>query len=601
MQLNQFKWITEVNPQIFRELKGRLKPRNILIAVAMSLVGQFLVFTSFARLIPTEQYMAVEKYCRLQPTYSLYQKEYYQVQNQISPYYQVKPKPSPEQLKELQSRAKELQQLIDDKCPVDQINFQQWWLDQWPHIFVWLSMFAFFLLLAVGAYMLIDDLAKEERRGTLNFIRLSPQSAQSVLIGKMLGVPILLYIAAIVALPFHLWAGLSANIPAGEIFSFYAVVIASCAFFYSAALLFGLGTAWLGGFQPWLGAGTILIFLIAFNNRQIDHSPYDWLNLFNPSFLLPYLLDRAGSTYLDFPLRHGPIQKLEWFYSPVGTTGTGMGIFLLLNYGLWIYWIGQSLSRRFRSDQATMLSKKQSYLVTACFTLVTLGFALQPPREWLSSQFIYNLHALLLLMGMLFIFLMAALSPQRQTLQDWARYFKDMKQKGEGKINHSGLQGLIWSEKSPSVVAIAINGLITAAPIVCWILLWPVSFEFKMEALSSLALTLSFILLCASIIQLMLLMKTPKRALWAAGVAGSAIFLPPFILSVLSINPGSTGGSLWLLTAFPWSAINYASTTLVFQVLLVQWTVLGLLNWQLTKQLHKAGESASKALLAGRN
>lgn len=601
MRINQLNWLSEGNPQIFRELKGRLKPRNILIAVAMSLVGQLLVFMSFARQIPTETYQAVEKYCRLQPTYQLYQKEYYQVQNQISPYTQVQPKLSPEKTQELQARFKELQQLINDKCPIDQINFQQWWLDQWPGIFVCLSLFAFFILLGVGAYMLIDDLAKEDRRGTLNFIRLSPQSSRSVLIGKMLGVPVLLYLAALVALPFHVWAGLSASIPAGEIFSFYAVVMASCAFFYSAALLFGLGSAWLGGFQSWLGAGTILIFLMVFNHRQIEQSPFDWLNLFNPSFLLPYLLDRTGSTYLNLPFSHGPIQKLEWFYLPVGATGAGMGIFLLLNYGLWTYWIGQSLSRRFRSDQATLLSKKQSYLVTACFTLMTLGFALQPPRQWLSSQFVSNLHALLMLMGLLFICLIAALSPQRQTLQDWARYFKDLKQKGEGKINHSGLQGLIWGEKSPSVVAITINLLITATPVVCWILLWSVGSEHKIEALSSVALTLSFIIICASIFQLMLLMKTPKRALWAAGVAGSAIFLPPFILSVLSVNPGSHGGSLWLLTAFSWGAVKYASETLVFQVLLVQWTCLGLLNWQLSKQLRKAGESASKALLAGKN
>lgn len=60
------------------------------------------------------------------------------------------------------------------------------------------------ILVLGGAYMLIGDMAKEERRGTLNFIRLTPQPSQSVLIGKILGVPVLLYFAIALALPLHL-------------------------------------------------------------------------------------------------------------------------------------------------------------------------------------------------------------------------------------------------------------------------------------------------------------------------------------------------------------------------------------------------------------
>ena len=34
--------------------------------------------------------------------------------------------------------------------------------------------------------MLVADLVREEKRGTLNFIRLSPQSAQQIFVGKVL-------------------------------------------------------------------------------------------------------------------------------------------------------------------------------------------------------------------------------------------------------------------------------------------------------------------------------------------------------------------------------------------------------------------------------
>ena len=48
-----------------------------------------------------------------------------------------------------------------------------------------------YFLLVVGGYYLVNDLAQEEKRGTLNFIRLSPRPAKEILLGKLLGVPIL--------------------------------------------------------------------------------------------------------------------------------------------------------------------------------------------------------------------------------------------------------------------------------------------------------------------------------------------------------------------------------------------------------------------------
>ena len=59
------------------------------------------------------------------------------------------------------------------------------------------------LLIVVGSYLLSQDLAKEYTQRTLEFIRLTPQSSQSILIGKILGVPILIYIGILVAIPFH--------------------------------------------------------------------------------------------------------------------------------------------------------------------------------------------------------------------------------------------------------------------------------------------------------------------------------------------------------------------------------------------------------------
>jgi hypothetical protein len=156
------------NPQLIRELKGRLKPRNLAIALTLSLVGQLLIVMT----------------CFMSSNGSV---------------------------------------VID-------------WPLLWSDVFVHLSWFSTLALLGVGTYLLINDLAQEERRGTLNFLRLSPQSSQSILLGKLLGVPSLLYLAIVLAVPLHLWSGLAADIPLSLILSFYGVFVANCLFFYSAAM-----------------------------------------------------------------------------------------------------------------------------------------------------------------------------------------------------------------------------------------------------------------------------------------------------------------------------------------------------------------------------
>jgi len=124
------------------------------------------------------------------------------------------------------------------------INWQMWWLD----LFTWLSLIGIFALLVAGTYLLISDLAHEERQDTLNFIRLSPSHQQAFWSANYWEFPFC-YLVAGLAAPLHLWSGLAAEIPLSLILSFYGVLIASCLFFYSAALLFGLVGSWLGGFK----------------------------------------------------------------------------------------------------------------------------------------------------------------------------------------------------------------------------------------------------------------------------------------------------------------------------------------------------------------
>jgi len=564
MNLSWLNQVGDWNPQLFREIKGRLKPRNLMIAVTISLAGQLLLLMCFAGQLPVdrETVPVSSRYCTgIRPEY----------------YY------SPPCLRDA------LGGLV--------INWQLWSLD----VFLWMSIIGIFALLVVGTYMLINDLSKEEHRGTLNFIRLSPQSTQNILTGKLFGVPILLYIVAALALPMHLCLGLAAHIPLSLIFGFYSVLVACCFFFYSASLLYGLVSASLGGFQAWLGSGGVLMFLglmvlLTSERTSVTQHPVDWLNLFSPSLALPYLVaatDLPRESISLFDARN--LELLRWFNLPIGASAWSAIGLMLLNYGLWTYWTWQSLQRCFHNPGTTILSKHQSYLLTACFQITILGFSLQSP-SWRGAEGpLENFNYILIFNLILCLGLIAALSPHRQALQDWARY-RHQKQPARQK---SIVKDLVWGEKSPAIVAVAINLAISASILIPWILLWRAS-RYQISAFSGLLLSLSLILIYAEIAQLMLLMKTPKRAAFASAAVAAVIVLPPIAFGLLALSPQKMAG-IWLFSAIPMVAVEHAASITILLSLMGQWLAVTLLGLQLRRQLVHAGESATKALLSGRS
>src|SRR4028118_1437489 len=569
MALTLVNQLSEWNPQLFRELKGRLNPRNILIAVVTSLLGQLLLLMSFTNLLPTappmgEDYTPISnRYCTGEQLYSSY-----------------------------------LSKPICLRIAGDSfgINWQLWWQD----VFVWLSILGIFALLVGGTYLLVNDLSKEEHRGTLNFLRLTPESSPRILIGKLLGVPSLLYLVGFLALPLHYVAGLSGQIPLSLILGYYSILGASCLFFYSVALLFGLVGSWLGSFQVWLGSGAVLMFLsfmtvLVYNRGLIFmQSPTDWLTLFAPLTVLPYLMTAKGLGAAEVYQIYN-LEDLQWFYLPVGASAwSAMGL-MLLNYGLWTYWVWQGLKRCFHNPSGTLLSKQKSYWLTACFEVMILEFSLRPENASDYPKGLFDSLTMLLVFNLLlFLGLIAALSPHRQAMQDWARYRHQQRTSRKGGV----MQDLIWAEKSPALIAVGLNLAIAFAILLPWVLLWPES-EYKIPALWGLLLNATLIFVYAAVAQLLLLMKTPKRAAWAAVTVGVLIVLPPIIFNVLSLT-ASVNPGIWLFSAFPWVSVEQTTGTAVFLAIIGQSLTVTLLSIQLTRQLRKAGESATKALLSGR-
>ncbi|GGA52580.1 hypothetical protein CYANOKiyG1_72430 [Okeania sp. KiyG1] len=263
------------------------------------------------------------------------------------------------------------------------IDWSYWWLD----IFKTLSWIFLAVMLVGGVYMLVADLAKEKRLGTLNFIRLSPQSSQKILLGKLLGVPILIYLAVAISLPLQLWANISSGLSLSWLFGFYGVLITVCYFLYNASLFF----AFLGVTQAWLIAAITGIFL--------------------------------------FPII-GIIQAYtDEAHALIGTDGIRdlliVGAIIILGLILGSYWIWKAVNRRYRNPNSTIISKEQSYWLMGCFHLYLLPLFLLI-NIGIDEKSTYIFRELLIFFCTInlfwFLLVIASLSPQRQSVQDWARY-----------------------------------------------------------------------------------------------------------------------------------------------------------------------------------
>ena len=562
--------IGDWNPQLLRELKGRLKPFPVIIAIVTSLATQLILFLYELRDFPdldSQKDISInEKYCNL--------------------------------LNPVKDRYSSWM-----SCPPNEINMQLWWKDHFGYMFQSLTIIFLFTLLIAGTYLIINDLSQEERKGTLNFIRLSPQSEVSIFAGKMLGVPVLIYLVCIAAIPFHIFTGISGNVPIVNILFFYLTLIATCTFFYSLASLFGIfGGKALSGFKPWLGSGLVLLYLwvsIAFSN-----SGYGEHEIF---FGLQILLSPTDINYYLFPdlfsYRTPALQKLEFFNFAVGQSFIGVIALYIANYSLWTYWVWQGLKRCFRNPNATAFSKQQSYLIFTCFQIILIGFFIS--ENYTNHQYSgltrFTPAVFILYVWNLFLAfpLFALILPHRQAIQDWARFRFNKNENSPDFVKKSIFSELIFGEKSPAIFAIAINLLITVSGSIV-ILSQAIinSAEVRNEALiwfGSLLLFLSLMMIYATVAQIMLMLKNSKRILWAAGTTSALIILPILILGVLNIQ---TENILWLFTISFWFIADRSTFPAIMTAFICQVVILGFLNRYLIKQVIFLGESATKALFS---
>jgi hypothetical protein len=529
------------NPQLLRELRGRWQGRGIITTLVIVLLLQLLILLFFAQKLPAPGRWS--DYCL----------------NQLS-------NPSSNVMPTL---------VVD--CPV---AWQRWWRD----IFKFLLYAIPYIFYVPGLYVLLTDIGQETQRGTLNFLRLSPRSAPSLLLGKLLGVPILGYFSLLLLLPLHLWAAMSGAVSLGFLLSFYGSLLAWGGVLFVGAMVIGLkaprsGTS-VGNFQ---GLGIVVLATFA-----LIPSITTW----NSATIWP-----AFRTALD--PRDKPERPMDWLMVPINQGYLVPHLFLGLNLAIWGYFVWQVVQRTFQHPTATLLSKRQSYFLMGYGLLFVFGFTLQsrtPIAEAVRA-------ATLAQVGMwLCIGLIATLSTPRQMILDWLQYRQAaaLATPGQRPWRPAALQDWIWGEKSPGIAAIGLNLLILASftlpPLVFARVIGAPERQAIVRVLLSLVLVMNYALLA----QLMLLLKTAKRNAWAVGILALAILLPLlvfFIFSIGNYDSASVPGRLGLLLSpFLWIAFetdgtpspDYTELSLVALAIATAGFVLlgGLLNAKL-RQLQR--------------
>lgn len=552
MILNQ--WIDQLgdwNPQLFRELKGRLTVKSVILMAFVSMVGQSLVYMNFESSLPYSA-SSSSHYCLGASNVNL----------------------------------RSNHACFEDAAGNIALNWPLWWTE----IFLTLSLTGFFVLLLGGTYLLIQDLTKEQKQGTLNFVTLSPQSATAIALGKILGVPIWVYGCIACALPLHLWSAIKGGIPIHLILMFYVVIAACCLFFYSGALLFALVAQGGASLKSWLGTGALfyvsgMTTLLIIHERIHVANVMDGVLLLNPIHMLVFL--SKASPIAD---------KLDWFqYDSLGdvsffwvhiASGTAIAALShLVVYGIGTYWFAQAFKRKFHNAHSTLITKKQSYILTALLTVFSVGFTVQEPYEFSTdfNNWLINF-TIVSLCGMCYLLiLIAALSPSYQSIQDWSRY-----------QNHQP-QDWIWGERSPAFWAIALNGLICFSGLaIAGVIVMEA--QYSLPFLLGIVMQLLMVMLLAAVGQSLLLRKTKKRSILATVVVCAAITLPPILLAMDGANP-QLYTAPWLWTMLPLAVIRDASLTTVIATIIGQTAAIAAMNQLIQQRIKRIGSSELRQLV----
>ena len=304
---------------------------------------------------------------------------------------------------------------------------------------------------------------------------------------------------------------------------------------------------------------------------------------FNPYFFIPYI--RNSSLYNNTEIW----QNFHWFSVNLESQNFILAILAICNFAVLNYFIWHGLQRCFRDPNNTMLPQRKSYVFMAYFAIVTIGFAG-------ADQVAENVLYLLFLNFCAFLYLIAAITPHRQSLIDWARYRHINFKNGHVKKG----KGLISEDKSPAIVALSINAIIAIVCISSVVIFSGANLTEKVNYLIALGLALSLAILYVVIVQISLFMKTKHRVIASIFILGAVMILPLIVVAVLLREPDNYT-FLWLFSALaPVFTLFLNQLDILGEGILAivcHLAIAGFLMNKFMQRLRIVGESQTKAMM----
>ena len=442
--------------------------------------------------------------------------------------------------------------------------------EQWLRIWQTLTWLFPYVLFSLGGYYIVSDITQEEKRGTLNFIRLSPRPGWQILLGKVLGVPTLPYLTIGTVIPLHMLSAFQAQVSFLFMMSYYLMLLGGCFLCYSLALLAGLTGSHRSSLinQPAtisFSFGAIAFFVLSplFMTWNMEVT---WKGLRDIGKLL-------NVSDID----------LYWSFIPITAHPALSHGFTLINMAIIAGLIWRMLLRRFRQPRSSFMSKRQSYGIVAYVELLTIGFALRPgilgaaPGVLTATALSFYLISIALIAVVIF----AIVSP-RQSLLDWSNY------------QSRGIQSWIWADKSPMPLALVIHLLLIYALLIPWTFASGIGLQDPVGALVSFASVAMTVMMCGLLTQIIFASRIRNPGIWAVGSLFIWFAVPPAIMGSLRLVPDQVDVMAISWTFFGYPVWHFQNSTLLLFTLvgmILQGLALGCLLWRFFQTLQRLHQS----------
>jgi hypothetical protein len=432
-------------------------------------------------------------------------------------------------------------------------------------------------LMLGGIYTLVSDISKEEKAGTLNFIRLSPQSARDIFVGKMLGVPSLVYLAVLLAIPLHLVLAIASGASLGLMLVWYSTIGITTYLGLSIATLYAISG----------GRLAIVLSLVLFQPVGLVVSLYNY-----------YLNSAIGNaTWLTVE----PNQMM-WFYLPIANNIWLFYGFINLTLLVISHWFWVRIDRYYINPKSTNFTKQQSYWLNLTAQVWLFGSVL----PILTHQSNHSPHAVMYALtifsgiGSLLTFISIPLIvPSRQSMQDWSRYRRHVTYEQKSWWEQDIVQDLLWHDRSPSVLAMAVNLMIPA--IIYGV--YAIVFVHDLGLLGNLAIHIVIstilILICTVIANLLSLGSYNHKQSGAISLLGLTLCLPLIggIWAMMYQSTKQLGTNLLLFSPMFSVGISQLSSLEICFDLIVQLAILAGCTKLLQGKLQKLGASESQKII----